>query len=290
MYNQLTELMLKQYSMKSLRDYENALKEIIQQVTLLGLWRAKFFEHALFYGGSALRILYGLDRFSEDLDFSLIKKNPKFTLSKYKQAIIHELESFGFQVEFQTQEKKIKTPIDSAFLKANTLIHLLKIDAKLKTHSNASLQVKLEVDREPALGFIIENKTLISPVTFSVQTMNLPSLFSGKMHAILCRKRVRNIKGRDWYDTIWYAKQNIPMNRSYLKNKLKETSPELIKQNLSDETFQQLYLERVKSVDFEMAKKDIIPFLKTKEQLREIDFWSEKFFIDTILPKLKFKD
>src|SRR5258708_11206041 len=99
------EQMLKKYNCCSQLDYLNSLKEIFQEIALLGLWRAKFYEKAAFYGGTALRILYGLDRFSEDLDFTLLKNTKNFDLSPYNQAIADELSSFGFKVSVETKIK-----------------------------------------------------------------------------------------------------------------------------------------------------------------------------------------
>jgi len=126
--NDAVNIMLDRYSCSSVNDYENALKEIIQEIALLGLWRSKFFEKAAFYGGSALRILYGLDRFSEDLDFSLLKKDEVFSLADYCRAVEDELNSFGFSVTVEKKEKKSKTNIDSAFIKAGTLKNMIVID------------------------------------------------------------------------------------------------------------------------------------------------------------------
>ncbi len=75
--------MLKTYDINNIYDRKNAMKEIMQEIVLCGLSRAGFFKKAAFYGGTALRIFYGLDRFSEDLDFSLETADPAFDLSAY---------------------------------------------------------------------------------------------------------------------------------------------------------------------------------------------------------------
>lgn len=151
--------MLERYRCITAADYENALKEIIQEIGLLGLYRAKFFEHAAFYGGTSLRILYGLDRFSEDLDFSLLKPDANFSLKPYLDAIKTELNALDFSVTVMTKDKNIETPIESAFIKANTKEHLLKIKVPEiisdRMHSNANLNIKLEVDTDPPPGFRI---------------------------------------------------------------------------------------------------------------------------------------
>lgn len=109
--------MLEEYRCTSDIDYENALKEIMQEIALLGLWRAKFFEHAAFYGGTTLRVLYRLNRFSEDLDFSLLKPNNEFKLNQYLNAIQSELTAFGFDTEIVMKDKNVDANIQSAFLK-----------------------------------------------------------------------------------------------------------------------------------------------------------------------------
>src|SRR3989338_1368912 len=143
-------------------DYENALKEIMQEIALIGLWRAKFFEHAAFYGGTALRILYHLNRFSEDLDFSLLKPSDTFNLHPYLNAIQSELNSFGFDTEILMKNKNIDTPFQSAFLKANTQKHLLQISApetiRQLIHRQKQMKIKVEVDTHPPGNFETETK------------------------------------------------------------------------------------------------------------------------------------
>ena len=89
--NDTIKYMLDDYNCSSTAEYINALREIIQELALLGLWRSKFFEHAAFYGGTALRMLYGLNRYSEDLDFSLLTPNPGFSLEKYGNSLTKEM-------------------------------------------------------------------------------------------------------------------------------------------------------------------------------------------------------
>ncbi len=223
MFDEKIEQMLNRYELNTIHDHENAFKEIIQELILLGLWRSKFYEKAVFYGGSALRILYKLDRFSENLDFSLIQPEKDFNIKKYLGAVKSELELWGFEISTEEKNKRSESSINSAFIKANTLIHLLKIDLNLKTHKNAVMKIKLEIDRDPAPGFNIDLKYHLHPIPFTIKTMALPSLFAGKMHALLCRSRRTNIKGRDWYDLIWFVKNNIPCDLHYLKNKMVQT-------------------------------------------------------------------
>ncbi|NOX32487.1 MAG: nucleotidyl transferase AbiEii/AbiGii toxin family protein [Deltaproteobacteria bacterium] len=284
MFDEKIEQMLKRYELNTIHDHENALKEIIQEVVLLGLWRSKFYEKAVFYGGSALRILYKLDRFSEDLDFSLIVPEKDFNIKKYLGAVKSELELWDFEV---STEEKNESTIDSAFIKENTLIHLLKIDVNLKTHKNALMKIKLEVDQDPAAGFTIELKYHLHPTPFTVKTMALPSLFAGKMHALLCRTRRTNIKGRDWYDLIWFVKNNIPCDLYHLKNKMAQTGHIDVSEALTKEKLIKFLSEKIKGIDFDLAKSDVEPFLKNLEQREALSLWSDSFFSDYLVQKIR---
>lgn len=198
--------MLEKHDLSAADKTYEALREILQEIVLLGLSRARFFDTALFYGGTALRILHGLDRFSEDLDFSLIAPDENFDLTVYEDAVIEALHSFGFEVTIQM--KNSDSTIKSAFLKGNTSQHLLNIEAPdniVKTFGQGRLvKIKFEVDTQPPLDFESEKKTLLVPSPFTINTMTLASLFAGKMHAILCKNWSARPKGRDWYDLVWY--------------------------------------------------------------------------------------
>jgi len=287
MFDEKIEQMLKRYELNTIHDHENALKEIIQEIVLLGLWRSKFYEKAVFYGGSALRILYKLDRFSEDLDFSLIAPEKDFNIKKYLGAVKSELELWDFEVFTEEKNKKNGSTINSAFIKANTLIHLLKIDVNLKTHKNAVMKIKLEVDQDPAIGFASELKYHLHPIPFTIKTMALPSLFAGKMHALLCRTRRTNIKGRDWYDLIWFVKNNIPCDLYYLKNKMAQTGHIDVSEALTKEKLIEFLSGKIKEIDFDLAKSDVEPFLKNLGQREELSLWSDTFFSDYLVQEIR---
>ncbi len=286
MFDEKIEQMLDRYELLTVHDHENALKEIIQEIVLLGLWRSKFYEKAVFYGGSALRILHKLDRFSEDLDFSLIQPENTLDIKKYFGAVKSELELWGFEVSTEEKSKKNESNIDSAFIKANTLIHLLKIDSNLKTHKNAVMKIKLEIDQEPAIGFTSDLKYHLRPIPFTIKTMTLPSLFAGKMHALLCRTVRTNIKGRDWYDLIWFVKNNIPCELYYLKNKMVQTGHLDLSEVLDKKKVVELLSEKIKQIDFTLAKRDVEPFLKNSRQKDELDLWSGAFFNNYLIQEI----
>lgn len=286
MFDEKIEQMLSRYELHTVHDHENALKEIIQEIILLGLWRSKFYEKAAFYGGSALRILHKLDRFSEALDFSLIQPEKPFDIKKYLGAVKLELELWGFEVTTEEIDKKNKSTIDSAFIKANTLVHLLKIDSNLKTHKNAVMKIKLEIDQDPAIGFTCDLKYHLHPIPFTIKTMTLPSLFAGKMHALLCRTIRTNIKGRDWYDLIWFVKNHIPCDLHYLKNKMVQTGHIDFSETLTKEKMVELMSEKSKEIDFSLAKSDVEPFLKNARQKDELSLWSDAFFNGYLIQKI----
>jgi predicted nucleotidyltransferase component of viral defense system len=280
--------LINRYSCQTTQDYQNALKEIMQDVALLGLWRAKFFEHAAFYGGTALRILYGLDRFSEDLDFTLLQKNNDFNFSFYEQGLKNELASFGLTVNINQKVKTRVSSIQSAFLKANTKEHIIKIGAPKSLASvfqeQEVITIKLEIDTEPSAGFNVQSHDLFVPIPFSIRTLSLPSLFAGKMHAVLCRSWGSCVKGRDWYDMLWFIQQNIPLNLSYLEHKMRQTEHYNDAGPLTSEKLKQFLEFKIEQLDIERAKEDVYRFIK---DMRFLDGWSKGIFCSAI-QKIKY--
>lgn len=285
--NDAVRVMLGRYHCRSADDHENALKEIIQEVALLGLWRSKFFERAAFYGGSALRILYGLDRFSEDLDFSLLKRDEGFPLQEYCKAVEEELKSFGFSVVVKKKEKTSETNIDSAFIKGGTLKNMILVDipepVRKRMHPGKEIKIKLEVDTDPPKGFHTEAKYLLQPMPFSVNAYALPYLFAGKMHALLCRSWGNRVKGRDWYDLVWYAGRGEAVGLKHLEKRMQQTGHLPAGQSLTEGRLKQMLEKKIGSTDFNEAKKDVEPLLKNPSA---IEVWSEDFF-RVICGKLK---
>lgn len=257
------------------------LREILQQAALLGLARHRFFEHAAFYGGTALRILYGLDRYSEDLDFSLLQPNPQFIFDPFLQGMQRELEGLGFKLEVSSRKKNDETGILSAFLKANTLILMLSISENQMrgVHPDQKIQVKLEIDVNPPSILPQETKLVKNPVPFYIRTYRIIDLFAGKMHAVLCRSWQQRVKGRDWYDLIWYVQNGIPVNLDHLKDKMLQTGHLKPKETLDEKKLQELLKQRIDQIDWKLAKKDVEPFIADKKRL---DLWSQTFFIDVI--------
>jgi hypothetical protein len=273
--------MLAKYEPKSVDDSVRALREIIQEVALLGLWRAKFFEHAAFYGGTALRILYGLDRFSEDLDFSLLAPSPDFNLARYTASLEEELQAFGFNVRVEMVDKAVESAVQSAFLKANTRNELLVIETGEELTGQVAagqvLKVKIEVDTDPPPGFSTQTRYLLQPIPFAVRSYSLPDLFAGKMHAILFRKWKNRVKGRDWYDLVWYAANHPQLNLAHLEQRMRQTGHWSGDKNLSPLVFTDLLFEAIDRLDVNQARKDVAPFVKDQQMLA---LWSHDFFQD----------
>ena len=275
--------MLARYEPQSVDESVRALREIIQEVALLGLWRAKFFEHAAFYGGTALRILHGLDRFSEDLDFSLLGPSPDFNLARYTASLEEEVRAFGFNVRVELVDKAVESAVQSAFLKANTRNELLVIEAGDEVASQVSagqvLKVKIEVDTDPPPGFTTATRYLLQPIPFAVRSYELPDLCAGKMHALLCRRWKNRVKGRDWYDLVWYAAHHPLVNLGHLEQRMRQTGHWSSDQYLTPAAFSILLYEAIDRLDVDQARRDVAPFVKDPEML---SLWSRDFFRDVV--------
>lgn len=271
--------MLERYACRSQGDYENALREIFQELALLGLWRGKFFEHAAFYGGTSLRILHGLDRFSEAMDFSLIRPDAAFDFSPYGAFVEKELAAWGFPVSVEVCQKTANSAIESAFLKAQTLQQMMVIEASANVlgglHRNQVLKIKVEVDTDPPSDFETETKFLLQPIPFAIRTYKLPSLFAGKMHALLCRKWGRRVKGRDWYDLVWYVAKGVPLDLRHLSARMRQTGQWDATESIGEEAFRAVLAARIASLDVKAALSDVEPFLKNRDS---VAVWSTAFF------------
>ncbi len=276
----IIEQMLSKYNIETETDMINALKEIFQEITLLGLYRGGFFRKAAFYGGTSLRILYGLDRFSEDLDFSLLEKNSSFDIEPYFQYVIDEFAVLGIKVSLSKKLKKTSN-IASAFLKNDTSIHTLDIKTEGlekfmgNIHSGKRIKIKIEVDTNPPLKFQTEAKTLLMPISFNVISMTLPNLYAGKMHAVLCRNWKTRVKGRDWYDFEWYVKRNAKLNLEHLQERMYESGHLERNMRLDKELFIQKMNHRINVLDIEKAIQELRPFVKNMSGL---DFWTKDYF------------
>ena len=204
----IIQQMINKYNPKTLEDKKHAIKEVLQEVVLAGLSKTNFFTHAAFYGGTALRIFYGMDRFSEDLDFSLLVADDTFDISEYFKPISDAVSSLGLNFEVLKKEKTVNSNIDSAFIKGNTKETLITIyssssDSRLIIH-NEKIIIKFEVDVNPPLYAHTEIKFRLLPFPYQVRVYDASSLFAGKIHAVIARSWKNRIKGRDLYDFVYY--------------------------------------------------------------------------------------
>jgi predicted nucleotidyltransferase component of viral defense system len=263
----------------------NKLREILQLTALLGLARHQFFEQAAFYGGTALRILHGLDRYSEDLDFSLLQPNPQFDFAPFLQGMQREMDAMGFKLEMQMRQKNQETGIWSAFLKANTLVLLLLIEERSTgIHPEQKIQIKIEIDTDPPAFCSTKSVLLENPIPFYLRTFSLENLFAGKMHAVLCRAWQKRVKGRDWYDLIWYIQNKVPVNLTHLKDRMQQSQQLQPDELLGSEELLHRLRNRIHQIDWKLAKDDMTLYIA---DMRQVEIWSEPFFLE-IIKKLQF--
>lgn len=269
------------YRPRNIQETERALREVMQEITLAGLYRSDFFKEAAFYGGTALRIFHGLDRFSEDLDFTLLRKDHHFSFDVHLESIRREFDSIGMQVDLKQKVKSVSTAIDSAFLKSDTVWSELVLEGtlpQLQLGRKPLVKIKLEIDTHPPVGFRTENLLLTKPFSFYVNCLILPDLFAGKLHALLFRKWKNRVKGRDWYDLEWYLKKDIQVNLNHLTIRARE-SGDWSESAMSMPQLIELLTNRIAVVDFGKIREDVIRFIP---DLKVLDIWSPDYFLQLI--------
>lgn len=279
---------LEEYKPKNHDEAENALREIMQEIALAGLGRSGFFEKAAFYGGTALRIFYGVKRFSEDLDFSLLEVNPDFQLQPYLDGMLNEFNALGINVTIKEKVKSRQTAIDSAFLKPGTEwkeLMLKGIIPQEKIGIRPEIKIKLEVDTNPPLGFTTEEKLLLRPFSFYTKCFTAPDLFAGKMHALLFRKWKGRIKGRDWFDMEWFIKSNIPLHLEHFIIRSVQSGA-WNKESMTREEFTQLLIDKIAQVSMDDIKEDIVRFIPDDKLL---EIWSRDYFKE-LAKRIRFVD
>lgn len=285
---QILDQMLMKYSPKTVEDKKNAIKEVIQEIVLCGLSRSSFFNDAAFYGGTALRIFYDLDRFSEDLDFTLLVGNTDFNFNKYISFVQNEVESLGLKFKIEEKVKLNNTNIKSAFLKGNTKQQFLIFypgefqDASI-LHADERIKVKFDIDTNPPKFASTEIKYRLLPYPYQVRVYDLPTLFAGKIDAVLSRNWKNRIKGRDFYDYIYFLSMNVPVNLKHLKSRLVQSNYIEGDYDLTKDSLIRMLKVRFEEIDFNQAKNDVTPFIS---DLNKLQLWSPEFF-KTITENLK---
>lgn len=261
MRNELFNQMLSAYDLTTEQQKLNATFEVNQQIILAGLYNGGFFNEAAFYGGTCLRIFHGLQRFSEDMDFSLLAPNDKFDFTNFFQPIIDQFALVGRNVEIKKKDKK--SVYDITF------------------QTEKSVKIKIEVDTQPPLKFNTEQRLLLLPQSFMVRCFTLPDLFAGKMHALVYRTWKNRVKGRDWYDFEWYIRHNIPLNFTHLHERALQFNHE----EITKESFLERLNERLATSDINQVKADVLPFVRNP---KELNIWSNDYFIE-LAKLLKFE-
>lgn len=277
--NSIIEQMLSQHESVTVADRKNGIKEIVQEIILCALSRAGFFHTAAFYGGTALRIFHGLDRFSEDLDFSLMAPDPDFRLEQYLPALEKELLSYGFRFQAEIKTKTAGSDIQSAFVKGNTREHILLCYADERLASsigvNELIKVKFEVDTTPPAYAGFEQKYRLLPIPYEIRLYDMPSLFAGKLHAVICRAWKNRVKGRDLYDYVFYLSRQTPVNLKHLNARLLDSGFEGAREDMPLSEIKEILYRRFASIDYSQAKTDVLPFIRNSAAL---DVWSAPFF------------
>ena len=277
------EQIVKSHNPSTIDETKAIIREIVQSIVLIGLSRSGFFSKASFYGGTALRIFYNLNRYSEDLYFTLNNAEPDFSIELYTSKIKEVALSYGLELEIMIKNKKTKSPIESAFAKLNTYQTFisLKLDNKIIStlHKDELLKVKFEIDCNPSLGFKNETKWLDIPEFAQVVVLDEPSLFAGKLHAILCRNYKNTVKGRDYYDFLFYVQKRIKPNLIYLRNKLIETGKINVLDHFDLNVLKSMLKEQFEKVDFNQVKQDAMRFVFKNEDL---SYYTKDLFIQMV--------
>ena len=264
--NEIYNQMLLAYEQTTEQQKRNAIFEVNQQIILAGLYNGGFFDVAAFYGGTCLRIFHGLQRFSEDMDFSLLCQDDNFDFTQYFQPIIDEFAMVGREVEIKKKDKRNFGKVESAFLKDNTDVY----DITFQTEK--SVKIKIEVDTQPPLKFNTEQKLLLLPSSFMARCFTLPDLFAGKMHALVHRAWKNRVKGRDWYDFEWYVRHNTSLDFTHLHERVLQFNQE----DITKESFLERLKERLSTTDINQVKADVLPFVRNP---KELDIWSNDYFL-----------
>ena len=272
--NDIYQKMLSDYDLSTAQQRRNAVFEVNQQIVLAGLNRGGFFDTAAFYGGTCLRIFHGLNRFSEDMDFSLTVPDENFHFEKFFPYIVDEFAYVGRKVEIHKKEKRTFGRVESAFLKDDTDVY------DLTFQTEKSIKIKIEVDTDPPMQFHTEDKLLLQPFSFMVRCFTLPDLFAGKMHALLFRNWKNRVKGRDWYDFEWYVRNGVPLDFAHLQERIRQFNG----LEMDKEEFLERLKERLSNTDIVQVKRDVEPFMKN---VNETAIWSNDYFVQ-LAERIKF--
>lgn len=235
----------------------NIMREYLQAYALRTLQDDGAFRSMAFVGGTALRFLHALPRFSEDLDFSLEGKKNTRPFSVIIKKIKEEFILAGYDVTVIYNDEKT---VQHAFLKFEGLMH----EAGISPHKDQRLSIKIKIDTRPPEGAILETKIVNKYFPLSFLSYDLSSLFAGKFHALLSRKYT---KGRDFFDLGWYLSRwkDLSPNTALLKNALKQSGWK--REFPTQDNWSQYVSQVVKKVDWKKIKQDVQNFLENPSDL-----------------------
>jgi hypothetical protein len=250
---------------------KNRIREALQARILASLQRSGAMIPLAFQGGTALRFLYSIRRYSEDLDFALERPDRGYDFRSYLQTIQVDLKREGHEVDVKLSDKRT---VHSALVRFPGLL----FDLGLSSHANEIFSIKIEVDTRPPAGAVLATTIVRRTVTLNLQHHDPASLFAGKLHAILQRPYP---KGRDLYDLVWYASDPAwpPPNLTLLNNALVQTKwsgPVLTSAN-----WKTAVRERLHGIDWERAAADVRPFLEVPA---EVDLIREEVVLRLLTP------
>ena len=235
----------------------NLMREYLQACILRSMHEYGMFRATAFLGGTALRFLYGLGRFSEDLDFSLTRQESGYSFSRMLARMKEDLLSAGYDLSVTYNDEKT---VNHAFFRFGDLLY----EAGISPLKSRKLSIKLEIDTNPPQGAGLETRIINKYFPLSFLAYDLESLFAGKLHAVLSREYV---KGRDYFDLGWYLSKwkDLNPNLKLLANalrqtKFKDTAP-------AKDTWRQAIFKAVHRTDWDMVKKDVENFLENQADL-----------------------
>ncbi|MBI5361173.1 MAG: nucleotidyl transferase AbiEii/AbiGii toxin family protein [Planctomycetes bacterium] len=281
---QIIQQRLLSYNCKTEIDEQHAIREITQDVVLAALGRSDFFQHALFHGGTCLRIFYGLNRFSEDMDFILQEPDKEFSFENCINPLKDELSAYGYNADI-TDRSTAGAAVKKAFLKDELIGKVIEFQYQNQTGPMNKIRIKLEVDTNPPIGSGSELKYVDFPFVSSVAVQDRPSLFAGKLHALLCREYA---KGRDWYDFIWYTGRDIDINYTFLTSAIAQMGPWKNQGIQVNETWLVGELEKkILSLNWGQVADDVRRFIPINEQ-QSLGLWDKELFLQQLAKLRKF--
>lgn len=261
-------------------------REVLQKIILNGLSRGQFFKRAAFHGGTALRILHSLGRYSEDLDFKLFERDPDFKLERYLSYVVSEAESYGLTVRSKVREGGLSN-ISTGDIRCNERELVMEIgfpnEWVKSLGRDTVVRVKIDVDTDPSYGAKYEKYSMKYPLNYYLCVLDLPSMFAGKLGAVLTRRWGMREKGRDFYDYLWYVENEIPINMEYMRANLERAKVLSPDDEFNIDVLRDMLRKRFESADYASILSDVEKFIIGQ---KPPSHWGPETFIVT-LPNLK---